>query len=757
MAIGESVPMLDAVARVTGAVEYMVNLRLPGMLVGKIVRSTAPHARLLKVDAGQAERAPGVVAVLTRADLGPSALYGAAIKDQSAVAIDRVRFVGEPVAAVAAESLEAAEEAALLVDVEYDELPAVFDALEAIRPGAPMLHDQFPNNIFKHAKLRHGDVEAAFAEADEVFEDTFTSPPAQQTSLEPHAVAAQWDGDRLTVWTASQAPYMVRNALAGIFGLAPDAVRVIVPPVGGGYGGKGHIRIEPIAAALARKTGGRPVKIVLSRAEEFVTVTKHAATITLKTGVRRDGTFAARQVTIYWNGGAYADASPSLVLGGMVRSVGPYRIPAVRVDSYGVYTNLPPAGAYRGAMSSQTAWAYESQMDIIARKMGWDPLEFRSKNLLRSGERFATGETLHDVHFAECLEAAVRGLEPHPPPPSPLPPLPIQEIGRGGRGGEAGEGGEVRRGRGCAVMMKSTVARSKSQAKIRFTADEVATLFTSTVEMGQGAHTALAQITADALGVPFGAVRVVGPDTAITPFDSTTSASRSTSMMGSAVRDAAEELKKKLVALAAPILETPADTLKAERGRIVSAAESISYADVLRRNDLDALEASGEYATAFGIDPETGQGVSTPHWHQGAGAAEVEVDVETGRVTLVRYSAASFAGRVVNPRLAQLQNDGNVIYGLGPALLEEIVFDGGQVTNPNLSDYMIPSFRDAPPELVSTCLESEGGELHGIGEMTLPPVAPAIANAVEDAVGVRIRDLPITAEKVLRALRGESV
>src|SRR3990172_5232344 len=372
MAIGESVPMLDAVARVTGAVEYVVNLRLPGMLVGKIVRSTAPHARLLKVDAGQAEKVPGVVAVLTSADLGPSAgmgmpYYGVAIKDQGVVAIDRVRFVGEPVAVIAAESLEAEEEAALLVDVEYDELPAVFDALEAIRPGAPTLHDQFPNNIFKHAKLRHGDIEAAFAEADEVFEDTFTSPPAQQTSLEPHAVAAQWDGDRLTVWTASQAPYVVRNALAGIFGLAPDAVRVVVPPVGGGYGGKGHIRIEPIAAALARKTGGRPVKIVLSRAEEFVTVTKHAATITLKTGVRRDGTFAARQVTITWNGGAYADASPLLVPAGMVRSVGPYRIPAVRVDSYGVYTNLPPAAAYRGAMSSQTTWATESQMDIIAR------------------------------------------------------------------------------------------------------------------------------------------------------------------------------------------------------------------------------------------------------------------------------------------------------------------------------------------------------------------------------------------------------
>jgi CO/xanthine dehydrogenase Mo-binding subunit len=305
-------------------------------------------------------------------------------------------------------------------------------------------------------------------------------------------------------------------------------------------------------------------------------------------------------------------------------------------------------------------------------------------------------------------------------------------------------------------MMKSTTAVSKSMARLQLSTDGTATLFTSTVEMGQGAHTALAQIAADALGVPLSAVRVVGPDTAITPFDSTTAASRSTSMMGSAVQAAAKELKQQIVALAAPVLETPIEALKAEGGQVIGPTGSVSYVDALRRNDRDALEALGEYVSALGIDPETGQGISTPHWHQGAGAAEVEVDVETGKVTVVRYSAASFAGRVVNPRLAQLQNEGNVIYGLGPSLLEEIVFDGGQATNPNLSDYMLPSFRDAPLELTSVSLESGAGELHGIGEMTLPPVAPAIANAIEDAVGVRIKDLPITAEKVLRALRAAS-
>ena len=729
MAVGRSVPMLDSLARVKGEVDYMINLRLPNMLVGKVVRSQAPHAKILKIDTTRALSLPGVAAILTGADLGANAFYGAAIKDQGVVAVDRVRYVGEPLAAIAAESREAAEEAALLLDIEYEELPAVFDAQEAIRPGAPALHEKYPDNIFMHSKLRHGDMQAAFAAADEIFEDTFTSPLAQQSSLEPHVAAAQWDGDQLTVWAATQAPYMVRRVLSEIFGMDQNRIRVIVPPLGGAYGGKGHIRIEPLVAAMARKTPGRPVKFVLSRAEEFVTVTKHAASITLKTGVKRDGTFTARQATVYWNGGAYADASPLLVPQGMVRAVGPYRIPAVHVDSYGIYTNLPPAGAYRGAMSSQSTWAYESQMDIIARKMGFDPLEFRLKNLFVSGDHFATGEELHDVHFVECLEASAKAMN------------------------EKAASGTRRIGRGYGVMMKSTVSTSKSQAKLELAADGVVTLFTSTVEMGQGAHTAMAQIAAGSLGIPIEMVRVVGPDTRVTPFDSTTSASRSTNMMGNAVIAAGTSMKRKLIELAAPLLETPVGELRAENGQVFAQEASISYADILKRNELSALEETGEYSTASKMDPETGQGIASPHWHQGAGAAEVEVDTETGHVTLLRYTAAAFAGRVVNPHLAQLQNDGNVIFGLGPALMEEMVLDGGQVTNPNLADYPIPSIRDIPLELISVCIESEAGEMHGIGEMTLPSVAPAIANAVEDAVGVRIRDLPVTAEKILRALK----
>ncbi len=753
MSVGESVPMLDSVARVTGTVPYATNLRLPDMLVAKVLRSPVPHARILRIDVTAAEQLPGVVAVLTAADLdhlgGPASVYGLVKKDQPVVARDRVRYIGEPVAAVAAETVEIAEEALALVDVEYEELPAVYDAVDAIQPGASTLHADCPDNCFVHRKLRHGDLEAGFAAADEIIEETFTSPMAQHASLEPHVTAAQWSDGRLTVWSAAQAPYHVRRVLAELFDLDPEAVRVIVPPLGGGYGGKGHVRLEPLVAVLAwkasalkgfqaRRVSGRPVKLTLTRAEEFVTVTKHAAMITIKSGVKRDGTFTARQVTVYWNGGAYADVSPILVQGGVVRAIGPYRIPAVRVDSYGIYTNLPPAAAYRGAMSSQCTWAYESHMDTIAHRLGLDPLEFRLKNLLRSDDEFATGETLHDVHFVECLEAVAAG------------------VGWDQRD-ERRDTGSIRRGRGLAVMMKSTIPSSRSECRLVMGADGRVTLYTSTVEMGQGAHTALAQITAEAVGLPLEKVAVVGPDTAQTPYDATTSASRSTSMMGGAILNGARALKQKLVGAAARFFEVPPDELSAGDGYVFATADPgmrLSYADVLRWNEIESIDAAGEAETQGGVDPETGQGIASPHWHQGAGACEVEVDTETGKVRVLRYHAASFAGQVINPALARLQNDGNVIFGLGPALLEKMVVDNGQIINANLSDYMLPSFLDMPPELESIALEAEGSEFHGIGEMTLPPVAPAIANAIFDAVGVRIRDLPVTAEKLLQALSG---
>jgi len=746
MAVGKAIPMPDAIARVTGTIPYGVNLEFPQMLAVKVLRSPVPHARLVSLDASATEQLPGVVAVLTAVDLGhsggPGPLSGAMMKDQPVVAGERVRYIGEPVAAVAAETAEIAEAALELIEVEYDELPAIYQAEAAMQSGMPKLHEAYSDNCFVHAKLRRGDLEAGFAAADEIIEETFTSPAAQHVSLEPHVTAAQWVAGQLTVWSTTQAPHLVRQVLAELFGLELDSVRIIVPPLGGGYGGKGHLRLEPLVAALAWKVGGRPVKLVLTRAEEFVTATKHAATINIKSGVTKDGIFTARQITIYWNGGAYADASPGLVRSGMARSVGPYRIPNVWADSYGTYTNLPPAGAFRGAMSSQASWAYESHMDTVAQRLGLDPLEFRLKNLLVSGDQFATGETMHDIHFVECLQACADKLDWD---------MPMTK---------SGEAATLKRGRGLGVMMKSTVPSSKSECRLRLDRDGQLTLFTSTVEMGQGAHTALGQIAAEAVGVPFEVVTVIGPDTDRTPFDSTTSAARSTSMMGTAILNGAAALKQKLIEAAVPLFEQPPAELSVSEGHVISLAEPaqrMSYVEVLRRNRFESLEAMGEFQTKGGLDPETGQGVASPHWHQGAGACEIEVDTETGKVTVLRYFGASFAGRVVNPTLAQLQNDGNIIFGLGPALVEEIVFDNGQVINGTLADYNIPSFLDLPLELSCVALEGGEGEFHGIGEMTLPPVAPAIANAIFDAVGVRLRDLPLTPEKVLSALHSKGV
>ena len=742
MSIGKPVPLLDAVERVTGTVPYGINLVLPGMLYAKVVRSPVPHGLLRGLDVDQAAKLPGVVGVLTASDFdqpgGPTLISGAFLQDQPVLAKDQLRYIGEPIALVAAETRQIAEQAAELIDIDFEELPGIYDAEEAMATGAPTLHAAYPDNCFVHAKLRHGDLEAGFASADVILEETYTSPVAQQTSLEPHVTAAQWVDGKLTVWSASQAPSLVQRVLSELFGIPHENVRVIVPPLGGGYGGKGHVRLEPMVASLAWKVNGRPVKLALAREEEFVTVTKHAAKIIIKSGARHDGSLTARQVTIYWNAGGYADVSPALVRGSLVRALGPYRLPAARVDAYGIYTNLPPAGAFRGAMSSQTTWAYESHMDVLARKLDLDPLEFRLRTLLRDGDIFATGEKLHDLHFIDCLQKVA------------------EEIGWGKREQVPGSPeGPLKRGRGLAVMIKSSPATSRSQCRLVLDDHGRVRLFTSTVEMGQGAHTALAQIAADALELPLEAITVVGPDTAVTPFDSTTSASRSTYMMGNAVLAGAGELKRLLVDSAVPLFEEPADRLGTGDGFVYSLAEPgqrMAYHEVLRRNGLAELEAQGELSTQGGLDPETGQGVGSLHYHQGAGACEVEVDVETGKVRILRYSAASFAGRVVNPRLARLQNEGNVIYGLGPALMEEVVVSGGQVINSNLSEYQVPSFRDAPEEMTSFALEAQASEFHGIGEMTLPPVAPAIANAIFDAVGVRVRDLPLTAEKVLRAI-----
>lgn len=741
MAVGTSIPMVDARERVTGTILYTENRDLPdGGLYGKMVRSTYAHARIVSIDTSEAEAMPGVHTILTGADLvdaGFNLHYGIREQDQPVYAVDYVRYVGEPVAAVAAEDPETAAEAANRIWVEYEELPEVFEPDDALADDAPILHKDKGTNQFTHSRIRRGDIDQGFADADHIFDDVFTSPPAQHVPLEPNMVIASVTDDRIEVRSTTQAPYLVKRVLSEIFGVSQDQVRVMVDTLGGGYGGKGQIRIEPQVACLAWKAG-RPVSVRLDRSEVFITVIKHAARIEIKTGVKADGTMTARQVNVVYNAGAYADASPLLVQNGAIRAVGPYKVPHVRVDSYGVHTNLPPAGAFRGAMTSQLTWAYEQQMDIIAQELNIDPLELRLRNLLEDGDRYATGEEMHDIHFKQLLSDSAARIDWGTPSEQPAAPW-------------------KKRGKGLAVIMKSTITPSRSDVNLRLGDDGRLHVLTSTVEMGQGARTALMQIAGESMDVPLEQVVIHDPDTSVTPYDQTTSSSRSTFSMGNAIRRAVDAMKEALRDLASEVLEVDVADVAIRNGQVeVKGApdRSLAFDELLQQAGKSEIHTTAMFETEGGIDPETGQGIASVHWHQGVGACEVEVDTETGKLEILRYHSATYSGKTVNPTLVRLQNDGNVIFGLGPTLYEELVFDHGQAVNPNLSDYMIPSLADIPNELTNHTMEnpSGNGDMHGVGEMTLPAVGPAIGNAVYDALGVRVMDLPITAERVLKTL-----
>jgi CO/xanthine dehydrogenase Mo-binding subunit len=745
--------MLDARERVSGRLTFVADIQLPGMLHARLLRSTHAHALLSRVDVAQARGLSGVVAVLTGADVlgsdGVQPTFGPALRDQPLLAYRKVRFVGDPIVAVAADTLDAADAALQRIDVDYDDLPAVFDVESALDSEAPRIHDEPPrpgptmadvilhpsdSNICNQFGLRHGDASRGFDEADEIFEDTFSSPPVEHVPFETHTCVASYDADHLTVWATTQTPHNLRAQLAEIFGLALGRVRVIVPPLGGAFGSKCYTKIEPITALLARFTR-RPVRLHLSREEQAISLTKHAASIRMRTGVRRDGSLVARQSTCYFNTGAYADIGPRLIKNAGYGTAGPYQIPNVKVDSFAVYTNLPPAGAFRGYGAPQGAWAYESQMDVIADRLGMDPLELRLRNVLRDGQQFATGETLHEARFSELLRIVADRIDWH-------------------HRKEPLRDGCTARGIGFGCALKGSVAPSTSTASVKLNEDGSLDVLTSSVEMGQGLQTALAIIAARRLGTSIDRIQVSLVDTAVTPYDQQTSASRSTHAMGAAVESAVDEVRHQLLDVAADLLEADRADLQVSDGQVhISGAprRALTIAEIMRRSRRGNLFGNGAFQAIGGLDPESGQGVAAAHWNQAAGAAEVEVDLETGKVRVVRYEAAVFAGRVVNPAQAELQTQGSILFGLGQALFEEMVFDSGQLQNANLGEYMLPSFLDVPRIGVTVV---EGGEtIYGLGETSLPPVAPAVGNAVYRATGVRIRDLPITPEKVLRGLR----
>ncbi|MGH3094945.1 MAG: xanthine dehydrogenase family protein molybdopterin-binding subunit, partial [Streptosporangiales bacterium] len=492
--------------------------------------------------------------------------------------------------------------------------------------------------------------------------------------------------------------------------------------------------------AVLAAVAGRPVKLHLSREEEFVTITKHASRIRLRTGVRADGTIVARQSTCYFNTGAYADIGPRLIKNGGYGTGGPYAIPHVWVDSYAVYTNVPPAGAFRGYGIPQAAWAYETQMDMIAERLGMDPYRLRARNLLADGDTLMTGEPMSDAHFPELLRSAADGIgwdfDGWDTPPQ--------------------RQGSLVRGKGLACIIKGTVTPSTSTAAARLNDDGSLDVLTSSVEMGQGVKTALAILAAERLPLPVRSIMVSEPDTAFVPYDEGTSSSRASFSMGNAVGTAVDEVRRQLVELAAELLEAaPGDLECVDRMVRVRGVpdQAVDYGQVVRKSRSGNLLGNATFKTEGGLDPETGQGIGSVHWHQAAGAAEVEVDLDTGHVRVLDYHAAVYAGRIINPVQAELQTEGNVAFGVGQAFFEEMLYDHGQLTNGNLGDYMVASCKDMPAHLGLSILEHpEAHEIHGIGETSLPPVAPAIGNAVYRATGIRITDLPITPDKLLTAL-----
>ncbi len=749
---GTSPQRLDGVEKVTGAAVYTGDLGLPGMGFAKVLRSSSAHAKILKIDAGKAERLPGVYAVLTRDDLKPlNYKYGAIHKDQSIVATDKVRYAGDPVAAVLAVDEMTAEEALGLIDVEYEDLPVMTTIEEALAEGAPLVHEQWfgkaelrgssygapdkfkGTNICSHFGYARGDVSKAFQKAAHVFEDTFTFPKVQHYSMEPHVMVAHFERDHLTIWSACQDPFGLRDHLAAIFSLPLSRVRVVVPYVGGGYGGKLYVKAEPIAAALSWKAR-RPVKLVMSASDSFKTVTRHPARVRIKSGVTKDGRLLARECEIYMNTGAYADAGPRVTQKAGYRALGPYRIPDAKIDAYCVYTNTVPAGAFRGFGSVQVAWAYESHTDLIAERLGMDPVDFRLKNILKKGEEYTPGDTPVDCDLKEGLLKVAKALD---------------WKGRS----------KPNTGKGLSVCLKDAGGTFKiAGATVKMSSDGSVVLLTGTVEVGQGSKTALSQVVAEELSLGLDKISVAELDTNVTPYDVSTSASSSTTVMGLAVQRAAVDAKKQLFEAAAQVMGCKISELKLKDGKVHGRkGKALTYGKVI--TEFFGSKAGEIVGRGIYRDLKTKKaalGATTTFWEVGWGGAEVEVDRDTGAIHLKKYVTIADVGRAIHPIQCEGQDEGGVMFGLGHTLFEEMVYEDGQLLNPNLVDYRVPTFGDLPDKFDSSLIENQNGPgpfgAKGMGEGGLLPVASAIGNAIARAVGVRFYELPITPERVWRAL-----
>jgi CO/xanthine dehydrogenase Mo-binding subunit len=741
-AIGRSPARVGGFARVTGAQQYVADLPHDDALYVKLVVLDVARARIDAIDTAAALAVPGVRLVTTPDDLPrPMPRFGPQRKDRPVLAVGEVKYHGEPVAAVAAETLDAAEEAAALVNVDYEERPAVHTLAAALAGDAPLVQDPAlrpddpcaNTNILHEHRFGWGDIETGERDADLVIEGTYSFPMVTQFAIEPHAFMAAPDGDGIAIWSSIQHPYWLQRVIADLLDLPLSKVRVFAPDPGGAFGGKQHAKYEPLLAFMARATGRR-VRLVLTLEETFQAVRRGASEVRVRSGFRRDGTLVFRDIGADYLIGAYADIADRTVAKGSYTSNGPYRVPNVRIHARSVLSHTVPSTAFRGFGNPQQIWAVESNMNEAAERLAIDPLELRLRNLARPGEAFIPHDRPADGDWAQAVRRAAELIG-------------WQTLPAAGRG------------RGIAVGLKSGPTTGLSYSTVRLLADGSVVVYAGTSDMGQGARTLFAQIAANELGAPLDWVTVVMGDTAVVPYDQQTSASRSSVLMGNAVLGACRDIQSKVRSMAARLDGVDEDGIVVDRGEVRVRERTTSIRNVLLRG-LGRLggEVIGVGEARKEAEPDHPLGGTSAFYEFNCTAVEVEVDRETGDVTLTRHVTVSDVGKALNVKQVRGQDEGAAVMGLGHTLMEHYIFDeSGRIRNLGAIDYRIPTSMDLPLRMESDAIENEDGPgpygAKGMSEGALLPVSPAVAAAVHDATGAWIRDLPLSPERVWRALR----
>jgi CO/xanthine dehydrogenase Mo-binding subunit len=765
--VGESKPRIDAREKVTGATLYTDDLQFGNALLhARIKRSPHPHAFIKKIDVTKAKALPGVKAVVTGEDFpGYIGLY---LQDRFIFCRDRVRYVGDPVAGVAAISEEIAQEALDLIEVEYEALPPVLDPEFGVQPEAPVLHPDlgkyvvagfiFPKagtNISNHFKLRKGDTDGAWEKCAAVIERSYRIPHIQHVPLEPHIAIAKVDEKgEVTLWASSQSPFAQRNLIAQSLGISQSEMRVISPAVGGGFGGKAGVSMESLAVAIAMKVKGHPVKLCLTREEEFFTAfVRQGLVAHFKMGCNQSGKLLAMENRFYWDGGAYTEYGVNIARAAGYSCTGPYEVPNVKGDSYCVYTNHPVGGPMRGFGMPEMHAGLEQCMDELALQIKMDAVEFRKINCLKTDSILATGGRMHPIGLDQCIQKVADAIEWGKKSPASAP--------------------NKRRGKGIAAMWKAPAMppNAGSSAWVELAEDGKVNVGIGGQDLGQGAFTVSAQMAAATLGVPYEWVRVAAPvDTRYSPYEWQTVASRLTWSMGNAIVNAAKDVRKQVLSLVAEAWDESPEELDIVNGVVVSyKSEKEAPLKNLVIYGLPNPDGRGWKGGPIigrgnfmpndvtGLDAETGQGEhGVVHYTTGAQAIELEVDLETGRIEIIKGVAAFDVGKAINPEMVKAQMEGGMVQGLSSALLEELILKDGFVRNPSLVDYRIATFSDIPKEMQSIIVEVPQADgpwgARGVGEHSMVPTAPAIANAIYDAVGIRLASMPFTAEKVYLAM-----